>query len=75
MNNVTPSSQFYSREEQEMFNARRSAFLEKMAFGEQQTRGESPPRLKDLLVDAGWMMVVTAYMVAVVLLVGWAFGH
>ena len=58
-----------------MFDARRSAFRERMAFGEQQTGGEPPPRPKELLKDAAWMLGVTGYMVAVLLLIGLAFGH
>jgi hypothetical protein len=58
-----------------MLTARRTAFLERMAFGQQQTEGESPPRPIDLLTDAASMLGVTGYMVAIVLLVGWAFGH
>ena len=57
-----------------MLNAKRSSFLEKMAFGEPQAGNASRPRAIDLLMDAAWMLGVTAYMVAVLLFVAWACG-
>jgi hypothetical protein len=58
-----------------MFDARRNAFLSRMAFGEQQTGDERPPRLKDLLIDMAWMLGATAYMVAVILVAVAILGH